>query len=150
MLQTDPPENEFTEKEKRNRTLTTEVIQLCILIVMQDISKISVYDSPLMHFLAVISVDAHTKTLRSSFHYTKFLAAVLYINRLIMLKVAVPAKAWPMLQSRNNISDVPNRIKQIWSKHLCKESFSPTSSILSQLAIGKAFNKLHKSAPNIY
>jgi hypothetical protein len=47
-----------------------------MLIVMQDMSKISVYDSPLMHFIAIISVDAYTKTLRLSFHYTKFLAAV--------------------------------------------------------------------------
>jgi hypothetical protein len=56
-------------------------------------SKISVYDSPLMHFMAIIGVDVYTKTLQLSFHYIKFLAAVLYINRLIMLKVAVPAKA---------------------------------------------------------
>lgn len=64
-----------------------------MLIVMQDISKITVYNSPLMHFLAVIGVDAHTKMLRSSLYYTKFLAAVLYINQLIMLEVAVPTKA---------------------------------------------------------
>jgi hypothetical protein len=50
-----------------------------------------------MHFMAIIGVDAHTKTLQSLFYYTKFLAAVLYINRLIILKVAVPAEAWPML-----------------------------------------------------
>jgi hypothetical protein len=50
-----------------------------------------------MHFMAIIGVDAHIKTLQSSFHYTKFLAAVLYINRLIMLEVAVLAEAWPML-----------------------------------------------------
>ncbi|KAH6665589.1 hypothetical protein B0J14DRAFT_492486, partial [Halenospora varia] len=55
------------------------------------------YDSPLMHFLAVIGVDAYMKTLWSLLYYTKFLAAVLYINRLIILEVAVPAKAWPIL-----------------------------------------------------
>jgi hypothetical protein len=73
--------------------LTIELIQFCILIVMQDMSKISVYDSPLMHFIAIIGVDAHTKTLRLSFYYTKFLAVVLYINRLIILEVAVLAEA---------------------------------------------------------
>ena len=35
-------------------------------------------------------------------------------------------------------------------EHLCKGSFSPTASILSQLARGKAFNKLHVSQPNIH
>jgi hypothetical protein len=92
ILQTDLPEDEFTEEEERDQVLTTELIQFCMLIVIQDMSKISVYDSPLMHFMAIMGVDAHMKTLRSSFHYTKFLAAVLYINRLIILEVAVPAE----------------------------------------------------------
>jgi hypothetical protein len=55
-------------------------------------SKISVYDSPLMHFMAIIGIDIYTKIFRLSFHYTKFLAVVLYINRLIILEVAVPAE----------------------------------------------------------
>jgi hypothetical protein len=113
-------------------------------------SKISVYDSPLIYFMAIIGVDIHTKTLRLSFYYTKFLAAVLYINRLIMLEVAVPAETWPMLQNRDDILDMLVRIKQIRSKYLCEGLFSLTSCILSQLAMGKAFNKMHKSAPNIH
>jgi hypothetical protein len=121
-----------------------------MLIIMQDISKITVYESPLMHFLAVLGVDTHTRAFRSSFFYTPILAGVLYINRLIMLEVAVPAEAWPMLKSRDEIQSVPERIQQIRSKHLCEGSFSPTASILSQLAMGKSFNKLHKSAPNIH
>jgi len=84
-----------------------------------------------MHFMAIIGVDAYIKTLQSPFHYTKFLSALLYINRLIMLEVAVPAEAWPMLQSRDDIPDVSARIKQIRSKYLCEGSFSPTACILS-------------------
>jgi hypothetical protein len=63
ILQTNPPEDEFTEEEERDQALTTELMRLCIGIVMQDMSKISVYDSPLMHFMAIMGVDAHTKTL---------------------------------------------------------------------------------------
>jgi hypothetical protein len=51
-----------------------------MLIIMQDMSKITVYDSPLMQFLAVMGVDTQTKTLLSSFGYTKFLAAVQPLN----------------------------------------------------------------------
>jgi hypothetical protein len=68
-------------------------MQLYILIIMQDISKITVYNSLLMHFMAILGIDAHTKTLRSLFHYTKFLAAVLYISWLIILEVAILAEA---------------------------------------------------------
>jgi hypothetical protein len=56
-LQTDLPENKFTEKEKQDQALTIELIRLYMLIVIQDISKITVYDSLLMYFLAVIGVD---------------------------------------------------------------------------------------------
>ena len=73
-----------------------------MLIVMQDMSKITVYDSPLMHFMAIMGVDTHTKTLRSSFGYTKFLAAVLYINRLIMLEVTVPAARADVTEPRRH------------------------------------------------
>jgi hypothetical protein len=150
ILQTGMPEDEYTDEREQDQALTTALMRFCMLIIMQDISKITVYESPLMHFLAVLGVDTHTRAFRSSFFYTPILAGVLYINRLIMLEVAVPAEAWPMLKSRDEIQSVPERIQQIRSKHLCEGSFSPTASILSQLAMGKSFNKLHKSAPNIH
>lgn len=150
VLQTDPPEDVYTEVEEQDQELITTLMRLCMAIVMQDMSKMTVYQSPLMHFLAVMGVNRETNTLRPSFDYTPMLAGVLYINRLIMLEVAVPAEAWPMLQSRDEIPAVPQRIKQMRKKHLCEGSFSPTSSILSQLAMGKSFNKLHKSTPNIH
>ena len=56
-MQTNPPEDEFIEEKEQDQALT-ELIQLCILIVIQDMSKITVYDSPLMHFLAVIDIYA--------------------------------------------------------------------------------------------
>jgi hypothetical protein len=69
-----------------------------------------------------------------------------------MLKVTVPLEAWLALglKSKAKVKSVPDQIYELRQKHLCKGSFSPTASILSQLAIGKYFNKLHKSLPNIY
>jgi hypothetical protein len=111
ILQTDPPENKFIKKEKRDQVLTTELMQLYILIVIQDINKISVYNSLLIYFIAIISVDIYTKTFRLLFYYTKFLAVVLYINRLIILEVAVPAEVWPILQNYDDIPDILVYIK---------------------------------------
>lgn len=150
ILQTEPLEDEYTDEREQDQELTTALMRFCMAVIIQDISKITVYDSPLMHFLAVMGVDTETKALRLSFYYTPILAGVLYINRLIMLEVTMPAKAWPMLKSRDKIQSVLERINKIRKKHLCEGLFSLTSSILSQLAIGKSFNKLHKSAPNIY
>lgn len=105
-----------------------------------------------MHYLAVRGIDEHTQTLRSAFFYTPILAGILWMNRLIMLEVAVPSVAWPKLklQSKASIASIPHRIHKLREQHLCEGSFSPTSSILSQLARGKKFNKTHQSPANIH
>jgi hypothetical protein len=123
-----------------------------MLVVMQDTSRIGLYESPMMHYLAIRGVDEQSESLRSSFHYTKFLAGALWINRLIMLEVAVPSNAWPELglESKADVESVPDRIHELRKKHLCEGSFSPTASILSQLAMGKHFNRTHVSPANIH
>jgi hypothetical protein len=105
-----------------------------------------------MHYLAVRGVDEKSNTLRASFSYTGILASALWINRLIMLEVALPLEPWARLdlQSKAQVESVPDRIHELRRKHLCEGSFSPTASILSQLAKGKYFNNLHQSQPNIH
>lgn len=119
---------------------------------MQDTSRIGLYESPMMQYLAVRGVDEQSQSLRAAFFYTPILAGMLWINRLIMLEVAVPSEAWPELglESKAEVESVPDRIHGLRAKHLCEGSFSPTASILSQLAMGKHFNKMHKSPTNIH
>jgi len=135
-----------------DQPLTNILMCLCMLIVMQDTSRIGLYDSPMMHYLAVRGIDTHSQSLRSAFFYTPILAGMLWINRLIMLEVAVPSEPWPELNldSKGQVDSVPDRIHQLRQLHLCEGSFSPTSSILTQLAMGKKFNKTHQSPSNIH
>jgi hypothetical protein len=131
-----------------------------MLVVMQDTSDITLYESPMMHYLAVRGVDELTKKLRPSFCYTPILAGALWINRLIMLEVAIPLEAWPALELQSKAEMVARnkeekgyireRLSKLREWHLCEGAFNPTASILSQLAMGKYFNKLHKSTPNIH
>ncbi len=69
-----------------------------------------------------------------------------------MLEVTIPLEPWPALRlkSKAEIDDIPDQIHDLWQRHLCEGSFSPTASILSQLAMGKKFNKLHLSPSNIH
>jgi hypothetical protein len=64
-----------------------------------------------------------------------------------MLEVAILLEAWPGLglKSRAKVESVRRQIYEVCKEHLCEGSFLPTASILSQLAKGKAFNKLHFS-----
>ena len=150
------PESEVVDAQARaqdqDADVTNELMHLCMLVIMQDTSRISLYKSPLMHYLAVRGVDEQAKAFRAAFFYTPILAAVLWINRLIMLEVAVPLEAWPALGlvSKAQVESVEKRVKELRRKHLCEGSYSPTASILSQLAKGKHSNKLHQSQPNIH
>ena len=138
--------------EVEDPTLVGALMCLCMLTIMQDTSRIALYDSPMMHYLAVRGVDEQSQSLRSAFFYTPILAGMLWINRLIMMEIAVPMEPWPALglESKAVVRSVPDRIHDLRQQHLCEGSFSPTSSILTQLAMGKKFNQTHQSPSNIH
>ena len=144
--------DDSTEPKDQDPSLTGVLMHLCMQVVMQDTSSIRLYESPIMHYLAVRGVDEKSKSFRVPFFYTPILAAALWISRLIMLEVAVLLEPWPRLElkSKAQVESVPKRIHDLRKKHLCEGSFSPIASILSQLAKGMAFNKLYYSQPNIH
>jgi hypothetical protein len=41
-------------------------MRLCMLVIMQDTSRISLYESPIIHYLAVQGLDEQRQSLRSS------------------------------------------------------------------------------------
>ena len=85
-------------------------------------------------------------------HYTNILAGVLWIIRLIALEIAVPQRPWPKLGllRKAEIPSVRERIHKFRLAHLVEGSFSPASSILTQLAKGQKDNRLHHSPANIH
>jgi hypothetical protein len=151
-LKIEPPDDPYDEESEQDQELTYELMNLCQLVLMQDTSRIPLYESPLMHYLAVRGIDTKSKAFRPSFFYTPVLAGALWISRLILLEIAVPINAWTSLglKSKAQIQSIPVRIHKIRSRHLCEGSFSPTSSILTQLAMGKKNNSTHESPSNIH
>jgi hypothetical protein len=145
-------EHESEHEHDPEPELTNEIMQLCILVITQETGDIPQYDSPLMHFLAVCGIDANSTKLRNSMSYTPILAGALWIIRLLMLEFALPAKPWPTLglQHPNSSSLVIKIITQIRSKHLCEGTYSPTSTLLAQLAYGKWLNRHISSNSNIH
>ena len=144
--------DEFVEPEERDAELTEALMGFCLMVVKQDLQREKVYRSPLMHFLAVMGIDAAAGTLRGAFTYTPTLAAALWINRLLMLEMAVSLKGWPGLKIlvKEDVSSIKDRVDRARRKYLCLSSYTPTSTILSQLAMGRKLNKAYGRPPNIY
>jgi hypothetical protein len=136
--------------------LDSALMGLIISLLAQDTSQLLLYESPVMHYLALRGVNPQTKTFYPSFQYTPILAQMIWIIRLLMLEVAVSEKGWPELglKSRKETGAVAgavaDRIHELRRSHLCEGSFSPASSILSQLARGQAINRVQPSEANIY
>ena len=136
--------------------LDTALMGLIISFLAQDTSQLLLYESPVMHYLAVRSVNPQTEKFYLSFQYTPILAHMIWMIRLLMLEVAVSEQGWPELglKSRAEIGAVAGavaeRIHELRQGHLCEGSFSPASSILSQLAFGQAQNRVQSSEANIY
>lgn len=72
--------------------------------------------------------------------------------RLIALEIAVPERPWPILGllGEAEIPSIRERIYKFRLAHLVEGSFSPASSILTQLAKGQKDNRLHHSPANIH
>jgi hypothetical protein len=68
------------EAKNQDPNLTNALMRLCMSVVMQDTSCIRLYESPIMHYLAVSGVDEKSKALRTPFVYTPILAGALWIN----------------------------------------------------------------------
>ena len=108
-----------------------------------------------MHYLAIRGVNMQTKRFYPSFQYTPILAHMLWIIRLLILKLTISEQGWPIvgIRSREEIraveGAVAERIHAKRKEHLYEGLFSPTSSILSQLARGQALNRTQPSESNI-
>lgn len=136
--------------------LDIAVMRLIISLLCQDTSQLQLYESPVMHYLAIRGVDTQTKGFYPSFRYTTYLAHMIWIIRLLFLEIAISEQGWPQLElpSRKETGAVAGavaeRIHWIRKQHLCEGSFSPASSILSQLAFGQAQNRTQSSEANIF
>ena len=133
-------------------TLASNVMRLCRLVVTQDLSATKLYDSPLMHYLAVRGIDKQTESFRGPMQYTSILAGMLWIVRLLALEMVIPSRPWLELgiAGKAEVASVKESVESFRLAHLVEGSFSPASSILTQLAKGKKDNSLHHSPSNIH
>ena len=68
---------EEEEEEEEDQDLIDRLMCLCMLTIMQDTSRIGLYESPMMYYLAVRGVDEQSQSFRPAFFYTPILAGML-------------------------------------------------------------------------
>ena len=77
--------------------LASELMQLCCLVITQELSAAKLYDSRLMHYPAVQGIDEKAEGFCGPMGYTNILASVLWRLQLLALELAIPSRPWPEL-----------------------------------------------------
>jgi hypothetical protein len=89
-------------------------------------------ESGLIHFLAVLRIDAQTKRLRTAKNYSYMLAGMVYYTRVVAVEAILPSSTRDQ-QTSIDREDFLSKRKEF----LADGSFSPMSEILSLLAYSK-------------
>ena len=103
------------------------------------------FSSGLVHFLAVLGIDADTNRLRTAKNYSYMLAGMVYCMRVLSVEQLLPSAC------RNKQTDEDRvRFLEHREKYLADGSYSPMSEALSLLAYGKHVALAAGNAGNAY
>ena len=104
-----------------------------------------------MHYLVVRGIDEKAESFCGLIQYTNILLGVLRTVRLLTLALAISLRPWPELgiSRKGELASVRASVKAFRLAHLIEGSFSPASSILTQLAKVQNDNAVHYSSANI-
>ena len=94
---------------------------------------------PLVYFLGVLGIQQKTLSFRTAYHYTPFLAGLVWIGRLLLLEYALPLSPYLSL-SWPAASACPNQLKRlqyIRRKYMCQGSVYPIGHLLDTLRFGR-------------
>lgn len=103
------------------------------------------FDSPLLHFMAVLGIDEENDRLRTGNDYSYMLAGLVYCVRVIALEVLLPAGQ----RDEQNDAEFDVFLDQR-RKYLADGSMSVVSNMISLLAYGKNLALNHANAGMVF
>ena len=105
--------------------------------------RVDVFESPLVHFLAVLGIDEETHRLREGNDFSYMLAGIVYCCRVLGVEIILPKTF-----RRGETAEDDERFLGLRLKHLADGSFSPMAEMISLLAYSRhcAFNHANAGA----
>ena len=121
----------FKDNSEFEVLLDRQVLRLSSKLFVQDLFG-DPYQSGLIHFLAVLSIDPSTNRLRLPATFSLVLVALVYICRVLFTKLTLP-KRIRVDQGRTEVETFLEKRRS----YLIQGSYSPISIIIQQLAYAK-------------
>ena len=105
--------------------------------------RVDIFESPLLHFLAVLVIDEDTHRLREGNDFSYMLAGIVYCCRVLGVEIILPKTF-----RRGETAEDDQRFLELRLKHLADGSFSPMAEMISLLAYSRhcAFNHANAGA----
>ena len=105
--------------------------------------RVDVFESPLLHFLAVLGIDEDTHRLREGNDFSYMLAGIVYCCRVLGVEIILPKTF-----RRGETAEDDQRFLELRLKHLADGSLSPMAEMISLLAYSRhcAFNHANAGA----
>ncbi|KAG6091014.1 hypothetical protein E4U31_007459 [Claviceps sp. LM219 group G6] len=128
----------------RGTDIKRSILEFSRSLIMQKIYG-SEFDSPMIHFMAILGINAEHGTLREAQDYSYMLAGLVYCARVISLELLLPSKD-RALQGGPEIQNFHEQRKE----YLQDGSMSVFSCMISLLAYGKRIAMEHGNAGSVF
>jgi hypothetical protein len=124
------------------RTGSPEMVMLQFFrhVLFQHV-RVDVFESPLLHFLAVLGIDEDTHRLREGNDFSYMLAGIVYCCRVLGVEMILPKTF-----RRGETAEDDQRFLELRLKHLAEGSFSPMAEMISLLAYSRHYAFNHANA----
>jgi antitoxin component of RelBE/YafQ-DinJ toxin-antitoxin module len=145
---------ESGKPESATSSMSETVFQLLVLF-WTDLSTDGILESKaIVHFSGVLGIHPYELAYRTAYDYTPYLAALLWIGRLLILEYALPLRAYTTLDvpwpARAAYADQGKRLcVEIRPTYLQRGSLSPMGYLIERLQHGRAIAKREGPRTNI-
>jgi hypothetical protein len=108
---------------------------LMMSMILQSLKGRNRFDSPIIHFAAVLSIIEDENRLRRSDEYLYMLAGFMYCVRVLFIEYTLPAA----IRAEQTTEDI-DRFLELRKKYLVVRSYSPCSFLIKMLGYSKTMS----------
>jgi hypothetical protein len=121
-----------------------KMLALSMSMIMQSLKGRDRFESPIVHFAAVLGIVEDEDRLRRGDEYSYMLAGFMYCVRVLFVEHTLPAST----RGEQTAADI-DRFLELRKKYLVVGSYSPCSFIIKMLGYGKTMSMQKINQPSI-
>ncbi|KAF8846480.1 hypothetical protein BDZ45DRAFT_552726, partial [Acephala macrosclerotiorum] len=126
---------ESLESEENENTQVPKMSALIMSMILQSLKNCDRFDSPVIHFAAILRIVENENRLRRSNEYSYMLAGFMYCVRVLFVEHTLSVAT----RADQTAADI-DRFLELRNKYLVVESYSPCSFLIKMLKYSKTMS----------